>query len=376
MTPNEELTTLRREIDAIDEHLLNLFRKRQKLSDDIANVKERGNISVTDLGREQLIIDRAQESAEPGHQSETAVFIRTLIALSKKRQTEKLKLYTALDFPAPRLVGDGAVAFQGVAGAWSEHTAITLFPERERMSCEYFEDVFNSVKTGRAAYGVLPVENSRTGAIGEVYDLLRRHACYIVGQIWIPVRQCLLGVPGATIADIREVRSHPEGLSQCSRFLKGKNWEQTGVRNTAVAVQMTAEDNDVRRAAIGSKRAAEVYGLDVIADNISDDPKNRTRFIAIAAEPYYDEKSNIVTISFSTAHKAGALCDTLQAFQLAGLNLTRLESRPGSQGKYRFFADLDASITDAAAREAIAQAAAQSDYFEVLGCYGEIGEPK
>ncbi|MDR3148429.1 MAG: prephenate dehydratase, partial [Oscillospiraceae bacterium] len=283
--------------------------------------------------------------------------------------------YSALDFPAPKTVPDGTVAFQGVPGAWSEHTAIKLFPDRERIACEYFEDVFNAVKTGRAAYGVLPVENSRTGAIGEVYDLLRRHACYIVDQMWVSVKQCLLGVPGATIADIREVRSHPEGLSQCSRFLKGKNWDQTSVRNTAVAAKMTAESKDARYAAIGSKRAAEVYGLDVIADNIADDSKNRTRFIAIAAEPFYDEKSNIVTVSFTTAHKAGALCDTLQAFQLAGVNLTRLESRPGSQGKYRFFADLNASITDTAAREAIAQAVAQSDYFEVLGCYSETEEP-
>ncbi|MDR3311137.1 MAG: chorismate mutase [Oscillospiraceae bacterium] len=372
MTPTEELAALRGKIDAIDEGMLKLFRERQEVSAGIADVKERGNIAVTDPVREQLVIARARASAEPEVQSETAAFMRTLVSLSKKRQTQLLGLYSALDFPPSTGAPDGPAAFQGVAGAWSEHAAIKMFPDRELTNCEYFEDVFNAVKTGRAAYGVLPIENSRTGAIGEVYDLLRRHSCYVVGQTWVPVRQCLIGLATAGIGDIREVFSHPEGFSQSTRFLKNKNWELTDVRNTAVAAKIVAERGEAKYAAIGSRRAAEVYGLGVLADSVSDDPKNRTRFIAIAAQPQYDETSDIVTVTFSTAHHAGALCDTLSAFQLAGINLTRIESRPAAQAKYRFFADLDASITDGLTREALAQAAAQSDYFEILGCYSEL----
>ncbi|MDR0916451.1 MAG: chorismate mutase [Oscillospiraceae bacterium] len=374
MTPKEELQALRGEVDIVTADIVNLFKKRQKLATDIARVKSSGNLAVTDLAREQIVVESAVAGIEAEYRAEAAALTRTLISLSKLRQYESLELTAGIDFPASAAPPDGAVAYQGVPGAWSEHAASRLFPSRELTACEYFDDVFNSVQTGRAAFGVVPIENSRTGAIGEVYDLLRRHACYITGQMWISVAQCLLGVRGASIADVREVFSHPEGLSQCKRFLKNRSWDLTDVRNTAVAAQLVAERGNAKYAAIGSRRAAEVYGLDVLQPDIADDTKNRTRFIVIAAQPIYDDTSDVISVTFSTAHRSGALVDTLQAFSLANLNLTRIESRPVSRDKYRFFVDLTGNIADANARDALRQAAAQSDYFEVLGCYRESEE--
>jgi chorismate mutase/prephenate dehydratase len=379
MTPKEELQALRGKIDVVSADMARLFQERQRISNDIARVKESGNFAVTDTGREERVIADALELSDEDKRAETASLMRTLISLSKLRQYDQLGLTGALDFPDSAVPAQGAVAFQGVPGAWSEHAARTLFPERNYITREYFEDVFEAVKNGEAAFGVLPIENSETGAIGEVYDLLRRSSCFIVGQIWINVAQCLLGVPGATVGDIREVFSHPEGFNQCKRFLKGKNWELTKVRNTAVAAELVASKMDsnagsAKFAAIGSRRAAEVNGLEVLAESITDNPKNRTRFIAIAAQPSYDETADTVSVSFATQHRSGALSTVLQTFALAGINLTRIESRPVSAEAYRFFVDLQANILDSGARDAIMQAAMQCEYFEVLGCYGTSAE--
>jgi chorismate mutase/prephenate dehydratase len=415
MDPKEKLASLRGEIDALDSDLTRLFLERMAVSERIADAKAEGNIAVTDEAREQQVLDRAAAQAGDRLKSETLSFARTLISLSKLRQRQKLIPVSPAAFPdsVSQKQGRATVAFQGVPGAWGEHAALQCFPGAERASFDYFEDVFEAVKSGRADYGVLPIENSQTGAIGEVYSLLRVHGCYIVAQIWIAVAQCLLAAKGAELSGIREVFSHPEGFNQCRRFLKNRNWELTACRNTAYAAQMVAEraasgnsgggsdDNGSngngggasgsnggngggngssgnggggRHAAIGSRRAAEVHGLSIIAPDIMDDANNKTRFIAIAAQPSYDEGCDTVSVTFSTAHRSGALCAVLQAFMLAGINLSRIESRPVSADKYRFFADLQANLLSGKTMDALSQAAMSCEYFEILGCSRTLRE--
>jgi chorismate mutase/prephenate dehydratase len=235
---------------------------------------------------------------------------------------------------------------------------------------EFFEDVFLAVKENRADYGVVAIENSQTGAIGETYDLLRKYGCFIVGRTWIDIKQCLLAPTGTSLHDIREVLSHPEGFKQCARFLHGRSWDLTACRNTAVAAETAAKVSNGRTAAIGSRRAAELNGLSVLAPDIMDSADNRTSFVVIAAEPEYDEQSDLISITFSTEHRAGALCETLMPFMAQGINLLRIESRPGSQGNYRFFAELKGSIIDEEVLATLRQASATCEYFEVIGCYG------
>ncbi|MDR1590341.1 MAG: chorismate mutase [Oscillospiraceae bacterium] len=376
MTAKEELERLRGEIDGIDGRIVGLFNERMRVSEEIARAKERGNIAVTDLRREQDVIDAAAAASGDRNRAAAATLMRALISLSKKRQIEKLGLADAVSFPpsSSRKTDGVRAAFQGVEGAWGEHAAELLFPGAAFTGYDYFESVFEAVVANDADYGVLPIENSRTGAIGEVYDLLRRHSCYIVGQAWVAVKQCLLGQKGAVLSDIREVYSHPEGFGQCSRFLKNRNWELTACRNTAYAAKLAAERGGVKYAAIGSRRAAAAYGLEVVSPDIMDDAGNKTRFIAIAAEPLYDENCDTVSITFSTAHRSGALCAVLEAFMLTGINLSRIESRPVSADRYRFFADLQSNIMSGATRDALTLASMHCDYFEVLGCCGEIVE--
>ncbi|MDR1438934.1 MAG: chorismate mutase [Clostridiales bacterium] len=376
MEPREKLSALRKDIDALDADLTRLFLKRMAASERIADAKAEGNIAITDEAREQQVLDSAAALAGDGLKPETLAFARTLISLSKLRQKRRLIPVEAVTFPgaAPRKQDGVTVAYQGVPGAWGEHAALQCFPGAERGNYDYFEDVFEAVKSGKADYGVLPIENSQTGAIGEVYGLLRAHGCYIVAQIWITVAQCLLAAKGTAISDIREVFSHPEGFSQCRRYLKNRNWDLSACRNTAYAAQMVAEKSGNKHAAIGSRRAAEVYGLSVLAPDIMDDANNKTRFIAIAAQPSYDEASDTTSVMFSTAHRSGALCSVLQAFMLAGINLSRIESRPVSADKYRFFADLQANLMSGTAMDALRQAAMSCEYFEILGCSRTLHE--
>ena len=371
MTPKEKLAALRGDIDALDNELITLFQKRMAISDTVADIKIEGNLAMVDATREQQIVQRVMQKGEtPAEQGEIAGFMRSLMAFSKMRQSQKLFSGLTLGFPeiaAPK-AGSLKVAFQGVAGAWGQKAAGTLYPEAELCPSEDFEDVFLSVKDGRADYGVLPIENSQTGAIGEVYDLLRRHGCFVVGETWIGIAQCLLGLPGTALAEVREVVSHPEGLKQCRRFLRSHAWDLTACRNTAYAAQMVADKKEKRLAAIGSRLAAEIYGLEVLVPDIMDNRQNQTRFIAIAAQPEADESCDTTFITFSTTHVAGALCSVLQTFMVAGINLSRIESRPVSAEKYRFFADLQASVLRPETMETLKQAAQHCDYFEILGC--------
>ncbi|MDR2606517.1 MAG: chorismate mutase [Oscillospiraceae bacterium] len=371
MKPREQLEELRKELDTITDALVSGFNERQRVSSRIAAVKAAGNIALTDIKREQTVIQNSVEKASAENKASTATFVRNLIALSKIKQNEELGLIKSLEFPASGSVKSGAVAFQGVAGAWSEQAANLIFPERELAAYEYFNDVFDAVVKGEAAYGVVPLENSRTGAIGEVYDLLRKDAAFIVGQIWLDISQCLIGIPGAKLSDVREVFSHEQGLAQCGRFLKNRNLELTAVSNTAVAAKRVAELQNPKYAAIASRRSAELYGLELLAPDIADDKGNKTRFIVIAKEPEYDGNSNTVTVTFSTHHYSGALAAVLQAFTVADINLTRIESRPAATpNNYRFFVDMeDANILNSDVRGAINEAAMLCEYFEVLGCY-------
>jgi chorismate mutase/prephenate dehydratase len=371
MGSKEQLLALRQDIDHIDQDLVQLFEQRMESCEQIAQVKAEGNIAIFDRVREEQVLAIASAAVQEKNKADAVALMRTLMALSRLRQHKKLSLTSSIDFPAPTPDKTGAVtvAYQGVPGAWSEHGALQLFPAGQREGYEYFEDVFEAVKAAKADFGILPIENSQTGAIGEVYDLLRRYSCYIVGETWVSIAQCLLACPGAVLTDLREVYSHPEGFNQCRRYLKNRNWDLTTCQNTAYAAQMVMRQNSPKYAAIGSRKAAEVHGLKVLVPDIMDNPNNRTRFIAIAAAPIYDASCSATSITFSVAHQSGALCSVLQSFMLSGINLSRIESRPVSSDHYRFFADLEANLLAPLTREALELAAMQCDYFEVLGCY-------
>lgn len=371
MQAKEQLAGLRVKIDEIDDKIISLFGERMSVAGKVAEIKGKNNMSILDAAREQQVVDRAVSLADNDLRGEVSLLMRSMMALSQEYQRKLLFSGHTPFLPAPGqpVRENAAVAYQGVAGAWSEQAAIKLFPAAERHPVEFFEDVFIAVKENRADYGVVPIENSHTGAIGETYDLLRKYGCYIVGRTWVEARQCLLAKEGTELADIREVLSHPEGFKQCRGFLRNRAWDLTACRNTAVAAEAAAASDKKGVAAIGSRRAAELNGLAVLAPDIMDSAGNRTSFVVIALKPEYDETSDLVSITFSTKHRSGALCETLLPFMAQGVNLTRIESRPASPGNYRFFAEIQGNIMDTDILGTLRQASATCEYFEVIGCY-------
>ncbi|MEG2053673.1 MAG: prephenate dehydratase domain-containing protein, partial [Oscillospiraceae bacterium] len=370
----EELGVVRKEIDKIDEEMLSLFQKRMGFIDEVSKIKTKGNISLVDEKRENEIVEKRTEALSGDEKGEAAIFIRSLMGVSKTRQRKNLYGKQSENnrlLPSPRkpVTENVKVAYQGVGGAWAEVAALKMFPDAEQTAYEDWEDIFVAIKEKKAHYGILPVENSQTGAIGEVYDLLRKYGCYIVGQTWVAVQHCLMGSQDATLDTVREVYSHPQGFKQCDKFLRGRGWDLTACRNTAVAAEKVKNAYSARFAAIGSPRAAELNGLKVLSRDIISDENNKTRFIVIADAPEYDESADTVSVIFRTAHRSGALVDVLFPFMSENVNLSRLESRPVADGKYCFFTDVQGNIENERVINALKEADSCCGFLEVLGCY-------
>ncbi|MDR3226036.1 MAG: chorismate mutase [Clostridiales Family XIII bacterium] len=371
---DREILELREGIDKIDEELVALFERRMQITKEIGDYKREHNLSIYDAGREQTVVDTAVSRVAGNLRSEVTLLMRSLMALAREYQRDLLLGANEEYLPPasePKRAGIKTI-FQGVPGAWSEQAARKLFPSALFEHAEFFEDVFTAVKQGNADYGVVAIENSQSGAIGETYDLLRKYGCYVVGRTWIDIKHCLLAKPGTKITDIREVYSHPEGFRQCHRFLMDKAWDTVAMSNTAVAAERVRSAESNRVAAIGSRLAAELNGLEVIAEDIMDSENNRTSFVVIAARPEYTEKSNLISITFALAHRPGSLCEALLPFVSNGLNLTRIESRPQGPERYRFFAELTGNILDPEVIDTLRHVAGVTEYMEVIGCYQTI----
>jgi chorismate mutase/prephenate dehydratase len=366
-----DIKYIRSSIDEIDEKLIDGFSARMNLAEEVAEYKRAGNLAITDEAREQEILDKAVSQVSGDLSGEVNIFMRTLMALSREHQRDML-LSGDEDFlppPTERKTADVKCVYQGVPGAWSWQAAQKLFPDAALTAVDYFEDVFTSVKNGASDYGVVPIENSRTGAIGETYDLLRKYGCYIVGRTWIDIRHCLMAKPDTEFADIHEVYSHSEGFGQCRNYLMGRNWDLMNCGNTAVAAKKVRSQTGNRSAAIGSRKAAEIHGLTILQADIMDRADNRTSFVIIGRAPEYNNESDRISVTFSLSHRSGSLCEALMPYMAAGVNLARIESRPASAGSFRFFAEIEGNILDPVITDTLRHAAAVTEYFEVIGCY-------
>jgi chorismate mutase/prephenate dehydratase len=373
MDAKERLESLRKSIDRVDDQIMNLFRERMKLSLQAGELKISNNLALVDEERERTIVERLTAGMDGHLSGEAALLMRSVMALSREYQRKSLTNGHSPLLPAAGQARENPVcAFQGVPGAWSEAALMKAFPASEKIAVDTFEDVFLAVKEQKADYGVAPIDNSRTGAIGETYDLLRKYGCFVVGKIQVPIHHCLMAPKEVKLEDVREVLSHPEAFSQCRNFLRGKSWDLTACRNTAAAAEKVAESAGRRSAAIGSRRAAELYNLNILVDGIMDDSENRTSFVVIALKPEYDSSCDTVSLTFATPHRAGALCEALLPFMAMGIDLNRIESRPATMGNYRFFVEIQGHIEDQPVRLSLSQAASVCEYFEVIGCYKNV----
>ena len=263
------------------------------------------------------------------------------------------------------------VAYQGEPGAYSEAAALAFDPDADPVPCRGFEDVFRAVAEGGAARGIVPMENTIGGSIHRNYDLLVEHELPIVGEVQLKVDHCLLALPGVALADVRVVHSHPQALAQCERWLQGlPGVELSAVYDTAGGAKLIREQGLRDHAAVASVRAAEVFGLDVLARGIQDFDTNITRFFVIARHPI-TEGADKTTIVFALPSQPGSLFRALSVFALRNIDLTKLESRPirGMAWEYMFYADLAVSRDDLNCGRALVNLAEFAKWVRTLGTY-------
>ena len=267
--------------------------------------------------------------------------------------------------------GVTTVAFQGERGAFSEDAVITFFGEAELFPRRYIADVFEAVLGNDVDFGVVPVENSQAGIINDTYDLLLSYPLNIFGEINLRISHCLMALPGETLGGIKIIYSHPQALAQCEEFLRKLMAEIVPTYDTAGSAKRIKEANLKGSAAVASKRAAEIYGLEILAEGIETNPNNYTRFFVISrkkAEPSSKSKTSLV---FGTKNLPGALYDCLGVFATRNINLTKLESRPGRDKpwEYIFYVDFEGHIDDPICREARAELEKLTNFIKVLGSY-------
>jgi prephenate dehydratase len=270
------------------------------------------------------------------------------------------------------------VAFQGEPGAYSELAAFEYFGrEIKTIPCETFEDVFAAVSDVEdgTIYGLLPIENSLAGSIHRNYDLMLRHELHIVGEYHLRVSHCLMVLPGVKIEDIQRVHSHPQALAQCEANLKLLGTQRVAESDTAGSARLLHERNDRQAGALASRRAAEVYDLEVLADQMEDNPANYTRFLALAGKPLdvpnpqdSDFKTSIV---FSLHNQPGMLFKALSVFALRDIDLTKIESRPipGQLWEYMFYIDFAGHAQEQAGARAISNLKEFAPFLRNLGSY-------
>ena len=278
--------------------------------------------------------------------------------------------------------GGVRVAYQGVAGAYSEQAALQFAPGAEAVGFPSFEEAFAAALSGDCTYACLPVENSLAGSVHPTYDLLTDSSLHVIAEQMVRVRHNLLVRPGTRLEDVRRVYSHPQALAQSSRFLRSRGLTAVVDFDTAGAAKLLSEAEEgngtQERAAIASRRAAEVYGLDIAAEGIEDESFNYTRFFVMGADEARrgagPQKTSLV---LATRHRPGDLVACLEEFPKRGINMTKLESRPrrDKPWSYLFYVDIEGHADDANVAEAMAALMRKAAFVKYLGSYPAAPPP-
>lgn len=382
----DELKTLRGEIDVIDRQIAGLLQQRMDITYRVGQYKVRNHMQVLDEAREQQVLEaKTALSDDPNMKFALTTLFETIMSISRKQQRQLVTeqdpwydRYQAERAAARTALKNPRVLYQGEPGAYADEAAARFFGEtvaRDRVAT--WEEIFLALKEGKADYGVLPIENSSTGSINQVYDLLARYGACIVGEQTVKVDHCLMAPKGAALETVTDVYSHEQGLSQCEEYLKEHSpWQRHAMLNTAAAAKYVAETGDVTKAAIGSRRAAALYGLDVLAESINFNTDNYTRFVVVSPVMELREGADKISALFTLPHKSGTLHRIMSVFAVAGLNMMKLESRPvvGKSWEYLFFVDFTGNLDEPGMDGVLHELTQTASGFRVLGNYKASGE--
>jgi chorismate mutase/prephenate dehydratase len=349
------LDDLRKDIDDIDARMVKLLAERLSTARKIGALKRKGLKQIQDGAREKEVLEHVRK-----------------LAKKEGMPPGDVERFYGLIMASSRSVQGMEVAFQGQDGAYSQEAALSFFGNAVlTRPCETLDEVFKLVQEGGLPYGIVPVENSQEGSISRSYDLLLDAEVMVCGETQIRVSHCLIANPGASQASIKRIYSHPQALAQCQAYLRRLGCEIIPAYDTAGSVKMIKEKKIMDGAAVAGARAAQIYGMNIMAREIEDNPRNSTRFFILSrqdAPPSGDDKTSIVLL---LKHKPGTLHQALGAFAKRKINLTKLESRPTRQKpwEYNFYLDFEGHRSDVAVQQTLAQIDDISLFLKVLGSY-------
>jgi chorismate mutase/prephenate dehydratase len=353
------LDDLRSRIDAIDDGILDLLERRALVVEEVAREKQAARLPVYDPEREREVLERLAARG-------AGRFPREAIAAVYR---EVMSACLAMQAPA-------TIAFLGPEGTFTHIAARRAFGLAARYSeAATIEGVFDAVRRGAAAYGVVPIENSTEGSVTHAVDALLDGGVLIRREIVLPVAHCLIGLP-ASLPAVERVYSHPQALSQCRAWLAKNLSSAQLVQTTSTAGAPREAAADPAGAAIGSSLAAELSGLPVLRERIQDRDENATRFVVIAREDAPRTGDDKTTLGFSLRDEPGALRRALEIFDAEGVNLTRIESRPNRRRpwEYVFLVDVSGHRDDPPVSRAVTNLSSRCDTVTMLGSYARHGD--
>ena len=379
-----DLTEIRQQITQIDRSLLKLLSERHRLAFDVVRSKEVTQKPLRDVEREQQLLQESIRYAENENYQLEPQYITQIFQkiIEDSVLTQQVYLQKKLNEQREKSIH---IAFLGKRGSYS-HLAARNYATRYQeqlieLSCNSFEQIFEKVANSEADYGVLPLENTTSGSINEVYDLLQHTELSLVGELAYPIKHCVLVNDQDDLSQIDTLYSHPQVIQQCSRFIRSLDRVHIEYcESSSHAMQLVASLNKPNIAALGNEDGGHLYGLRVLKTDIANQSNNITRFIVIAREalavsPQIHTKTLLL---MTTSQQAGALVDALLVFKKHQIKMTKLESRPiyGKPWEEMFYLEIEANIHHPDTQAALTELEQVSSYLKVLGCYpSEIVKP-
>ena len=355
---SNKLEEARRIINEVDAEMAALFVKRMRAAELVYEHKKEFGLPILDQKREDAVIEKnaalVEDDILKGYYID---YLKHLMSVSRAYQY--------------RMQSGLKVAYSGVEGAFAHIAAGRIFPEGNRVSYSDFKAAYEAVVRGESDVAVLPIENSYAGEVGQTIDLIFSGGLFINGIYELEIHQNLLGLPNATVEDIKKVTSHPQALSQCHDYIKMRGLETEEANNTALAAKTVAESNDPSLGAIASVEPAEIYGLKVIEANINKSGENTTRFAVLSKVKAASPALSSTVLMFTVKHEAGSLAEAIGIIGRYGYNMTALRSRPMKKHswQYYFYVEIDDTLDTENGTQMIAELSKVCDQLKFAGTF-------
>ena len=353
---SNKLEEARRIINEVDSQMTELFVKRMRAAELVYEHKKEYGLPILDQNRENAVIEKNSALVEDTVLKDYYIdYLKHVMSLSRAYQH--------------RMQSGLKIAYSGVEGAFAHIAAGRIFPDGARISYSDFQAAYDSVVTGESDVAVLPIENSYAGEVGQTIDLIFSGGLFINGIYELEIHQNLLGLPNASIEDIKKVTSHPQALSQCHDYIKLRGFETEQANNTAIAAKTVADSKDPSLGAIASVETAEIYGLKVIEANINKSGENTTRFAVLSKVKADTPSFSSTVLMFTVKHEAGSLANAIAIIGRYGYNMTALRSRPMKKHswQYYFYVEIDGSTDTENGEKMIAELNKVCEKLKVAG---------